>query len=98
MIRYVDMENTSTALPQKNKLQEMYDSYGPILTQIMMNIEARLKTTIKLASMPTYKSRVKSFNSYYRKVRRVKPDEAVQGDHLVTLTDMMGIRSICAFL
>ncbi len=98
MVPYADMENTSTALPQKNKLKEMYDSYGPILSQIMMNIEARLKTTIKLASMPTYKSRVKSFNSYYRKVLRVKPDEAVQGDHLVTLTDMMGIRIICAFL
>src|SRR5574344_594679 len=92
------MENNESALPQKQKLKATYESYGPVFLQIVGNIENKLKNTIKLASMPTYKSRIKSFSSYYRKVLRVKPDEAVQGDHLIELTDMMGIRVICAFL
>ena len=49
-------------------------------------------------SQPTYKSRVKSFNSYYKKVLRLKPGEAKNNNSLIYLTDMMGIRMICAFL
>ncbi|MBQ4378213.1 MAG: tetratricopeptide repeat protein, partial [Treponema sp.] len=57
----------------------------------------KLRKTIHLSSNPTYKSRVKSFNSYYRKVLRLKSDEA-EKNNFVELTDMMGIRVICAFL
>src|SRR5574344_2293994 len=89
------MENE---LPVKSNVQKVYESYEPLLNEILANVDKKLKNTIKLASMPTYKSRIKSFSSYYRKVLRVKPDEAVQGDHLIELTDMMGIRVICAFL
>ena len=64
----------------------------------MQKIEAKLKSTIKLASMPTYKSRIKSFNSYYRKVLRLKAEEVARRGQLVELTDMMGIRIICAFM
>jgi ppGpp synthetase/RelA/SpoT-type nucleotidyltranferase len=92
------MENNEPALPQKQNLKATYESYEPLFLQIIANIENKLKNTIKLTSMPTYKSRIKSFSSYYRKVLRVKPAEAVQGDHLIELTDMMGIRVICAFL
>lgn len=86
------------SFPRKNEIKETYESYRLVFSSIMSNVENKLRKTIKLASMPTYKSRVKSFNSYYRKVLRLKADEAQQRGSLVALTDMMGIRVICAFL
>ena len=91
------MDNFVNSLPSKNNIKATYESYKPILSQIMARIEERLKKTIKLSSNPTYKSRVKSFNSYYRKVLRLKSEEA-EKNSFVELTDMMGIRVICAFL
>ncbi|MBQ6781288.1 MAG: tetratricopeptide repeat protein [Treponema sp.] len=91
------MEQTNL-YPKKQQIQEIYDAYRPIFAEIMGNIESRLRLTISLSSMPTYKSRIKSFKSYYRKVLRQKADEAETSKTLVTLTDMMGIRVICAFL
>ncbi len=95
--RIAFMEQT-ILYPKKQQIQEIYDAYRPVFAEIMGNIESRLKLTISLSSMPTYKSRIKSFKSYYRKVLRQKADEAETSKALVTLTDMMGIRVICAFL
>ena len=91
------MDNFVNSLPSKNNIKSTYESYKPVLSEIMSKIEEKLRKTIKLASNPTYKSRVKSFNSYYRKVLRLKSDEA-EKNNFVELTDMMGIRVICAFL
>ncbi len=91
------MKLSINSLPNKNDIRNTYESYSPILSKILVNIENRLRQTIHLASMPTYKSRVKSFGSYYRKVLRLKASEA-EKTNFVPLTDMMGIRVICAFL
>lgn len=91
------MENFVNSLPSKNNIKSTYESYKPVLSEIMQNIESKLKSTIKLNSAPTYKSRVKSFASYYKKVLRLKSSEA-EKSNFVELTDMMGIRVICAFL
>ena len=85
-------------MPDKNKIKACYDSYSFLFTKILENIEHKLRETIYLASNPTYKTRVKSFSSYYKKILRQKSAEACEGNHLVTLTDMIGIRVICAFL
>ena len=92
------MSKITVSIPHKNEIKEIYESYNPVLSSIMQKIEAKLKSTIKLASMPTYKSRIKSFNSYYRKVLRLKAEEVARRGQLVELTDMMGIRVICAFM
>ena len=92
------MMNSAEAFPQKNKIRTVYESYVPVLRDIMANIESSLRRNLKLSSNPTYKSRVKSFNSYYSKILRLKEDESEKSKTLVTLTDMMGIRVICAFL
>lgn len=89
------MENE---LPVKSNVQKVYESYEPLLNEILANVDKKLKNEIKLASMPTYKSRIKSFPSYYKKILRQKPKEASESHSLVTLTDMIGIRVICAFL
>ena len=92
------MSKITVSIPHKNEIKEIYESYNTVLSSIMQKIEAKLKSTIKLASMPTYKSRIKSFNSYYRKVLRLKAEEVAHRGQLVELTDMMGIRIICAFM
>ena len=93
----VIVKNSVKSLPNKNDIKFTYESYNPVLSEILTKIENKLRKTIKLQSMPTYKYRVKSFNSYYRKVLRLKASEA-EKCNFVPLTDMMGIRVICAFL
>ncbi|MFA6855803.1 MAG: (p)ppGpp synthetase [Treponema sp.] len=90
--------NFTDELPTKIKIEKIYASYVPYLTAIMQNIEKKLQQNIHLSSQPTYKARVKSFDSYYKKILRVRPHEAAESDKIVCLTDMMGIRVICAFL
>ncbi|MBO4404172.1 MAG: tetratricopeptide repeat protein [Treponema sp.] len=92
------MDEKAFLVPDKNKIQSLYDSYSKVFSEVLENMEAKLKSTIKLASMPTYKARIKSFKSYYKKILRQKPDESKQSSSLVTLTDMIGIRVICAFI
>ena len=91
------MENFVNSLPSKNNIKATYESYKPVFSEIVTNVENKLRKNLHLSSNPTYKSRVKSFNSYYRKVLRLKSEEA-EKNNFVELTDMMGIRVICAFL
>ena len=84
-------------LPAKVHIQKNYEAYAPYFYAVMENIQKRLERAVTLASPPTYKARIKSFDSYYKKILRLKvpsPDD----DSLICLTDMIGIRIICAFL
>ena len=87
-----------TDLPEKEKIKKTYETYIPYLETLMHNIEKRLKKNILLSSQPTYKSRIKSFESYYKKYLKLKAQEDTESSHLIPLTDMMGIRIICAFI
>ena len=92
------MKNNS-GIPSKAEIRKLYESYAEYFAIVMENIIDILHAEVKLNSQPTYKSRVKSFNSYYKKILRLKPEETKGcSDSLVLLTDMMGIRMICAFL
>lgn len=91
-------KNKSSGIPAKKVILKTYEGYVPYLQKIMKNIQNRLKENLKLSSQPTYKERIKSFNSYYKKLLRLKPTEAIESSSLVCLTDMMGIRIICTFL
>ena len=89
--------NTSTLLSKK-QIRENYEAYSEYFAEIMSNVVYILQHNIKLSTQPTYKYRVKSFESYYKKVLRLKPDKVESDDTLIYLTDMMGVRMICAFL
>ncbi|MCI5522693.1 MAG: (p)ppGpp synthetase [Spirochaetales bacterium] len=91
-------EKLNLELPKKNYISEIYLSYKDVFQEILSAIELKLKSTLKLVSMPTFKTRIKSFNSYYKKVLRQKAQEVGESRKLVCLTDMIGIRVICAFL
>lgn len=94
----VDTDEGGTELPARHKMREIYKSYSPYFSAIMMNIVKRLEDNLVLPSNPSYKARIKSFRSYYKKILRQHPKEAAESDSLVCLTDMMGIRVVCAFL
>lgn len=85
-------------IPSKDSIRKNYEAYTEYFATIMESIISILKEKVKLSTQPTYKYRVKSFNSYYKKLLRVKPEEAKTTDSFIYLTDMMGIRMICAFL
>ena len=85
-------------LISKRQIREIYESYTDYFYEIMAKVVERLQQNIKLSAQPTYKSRVKSFDSYYKKVVRLKPEQMEETKSLIYLTDMMGIRMICAFL
>ena len=87
-----------STVPIKSRIKSRYESYIPLLIQIRENIHKKLKENIYLSSQPTYKARIKSFSSYYKKLIRQKSEEAALSDSLVCLTDMIGIRVICTFL
>lgn len=84
-------------VPHKDELKDSYEFYRPVLTAILFSIEQKLKKNLYLPSKPTFKTRVKDFNSYYRKLLRLRPP-ALWEERLPALTDLLGIRVICAFL
>lgn len=88
----------TNSIPVKANIKKCYDKYYPYLNATIENIHNFLMANIKLSAQPTYKVRVKNFDSYYKKLLRQKPKEAVNSEELVCITDMMGIRIICAFL
>ncbi|MBQ9237923.1 MAG: (p)ppGpp synthetase, partial [Treponema sp.] len=75
-----------------------YVRYVPYLQQLLHSVQRRLEQSVTLTSPPTYKTRVKSFESYYKKALRVKPAETAATDGIVWLSDIIGVRVICAFL
>ncbi|MBN2810660.1 MAG: (p)ppGpp synthetase [Spirochaetales bacterium] len=85
-------------LPDREALRVKYDSYSPHLQILLERLELKLRSCISVSSVPTYKSRVKGFNSYYRKLLRNIPDDITQKTDLPVVTDIIGIRIICAFL
>ncbi len=85
-------------LPNRDKLAGQYASYTPDFVTVLARIEEKLKSVIQVSSVPTYKSRVKSFPSYYRKLLRTLPKDVATTTDLPVITDIIGIRIICAFL
>lgn len=88
----------SSFVVSKSQIKKTYQTYLPQLRHIMEQIHLKLTNNIKLSSQPTYKLRIKSFDSYYKKVLRQRPGEVFASDSLVCITDIIGIRVICAFL
>lgn len=87
-----------SSLPSKSNIEELYNSYYPIFSCILNNVQNMIAGDLDLNPRPVLKSRIKSFKSYYAKVVRQRADSIYHTDKLVCLTDMIGIRVVCAFL
>lgn len=85
-------------LPNREKLQKLYESYEPAFRTLLDRLELRLRSCIDISSTPTFKGRVKGFGSYYRKLLRNIPNGVELTDDLPVITDIIGIRIICSFL
>ena len=83
--------------PNKTALKAQYESYRKQFGEVLSGVESYVKDRLKLSSVPTYKARIKNFDSYYKKLLRVKPEE-IENGKLPVLTDTLGIRIICPFL
>ncbi len=81
----------------KDVLRDLYEKYKPSFELLLTALETDIKSNVKLISMPSYKSRIKNFNSYYRKLRKTNK-LATETDTFILLTDLLGIRIICPFL
>ncbi len=85
------------SLKSKEALRALHETYKPTLEALLLALENDIKSKIKLISMPSYKSRVKEFSSYYRKLRKTNNLLDSKSDLLV-LSDLIGLRIICPFL
>lgn len=84
-------------LLNKDALKINYEKYKPVLNAVLFSIENKLKTSLKMESVPSFKARVKSFNSFYKKLLRIQPP-SLGKQEMPVLTDLIGIRIICPFL
>ncbi|MBQ5781640.1 MAG: tetratricopeptide repeat protein [Spirochaetaceae bacterium] len=64
---------------------------------LVFEMEGRLRSLLHLPSAPTFKSRVKTFSSYYSKLLRLA-DQVDITSEFPLLTDLIAIRVICPFL
>ena len=89
--------NNKEILLNKEELKLNYNKYKPVLQSILSCIETRLKSILTMESVPSFKARVKSFNSFYQKLLRIQPP-SLGTQEMPVLTDLIGIRIICPFL
>jgi ppGpp synthetase/RelA/SpoT-type nucleotidyltranferase len=86
------------SLPDKTAVRSRYDEALPLLETILRDTAKKVKETISLPAIPTYKARVKEFFGYYGKLLKVKSQEAASDTRLPLLTDLLGVRVVCVFL
>lgn len=94
-------------IPDKQELKTRYASLVSDFEAILDNLHHRLKSALESESLHvTVKTRVKSFESYYRKLlaRLAGGEEETDlgrllgGEVGVQLTDVLGVRIVCPFL
>lgn len=93
-----DQPSTAKWLPDKEKLAQKYELYKPTFKILLERLETLLRQRIVVSSAPNFRCRLKEFPSYYRKLLRVMSDGLTPTDDLPILSDLFGIRIICAFL
>jgi len=88
--------DTSIWIPDKNQLRKQYNDYHAHFVVLLKRLEDHLRSTVKVSALPAYKTRVKSFNSYYEKLLKFPPaDPSIK---FPVVTDLIGIRIVCPFL
>lgn len=90
-------EQQSKFMPNKALVLEKFNTYKPNFEMLLSRILARLEEIVQLKSQPSYRSRVKTFASYYAKLLKYPPKEAT-ADLPTNITDIVAIRIVCSFL
>ncbi|MGI5088893.1 (p)ppGpp synthetase [Treponema vincentii] len=83
-------------IPDKNQLKKQYNDYHAHFVVLLKRLEDYLRSIVKVSALPAYKTRVKSFDSYYEKLLKFPPaDPSIK---FPVVTDLIGIRIVCPFL
>lgn len=94
----VSSDTSEKWLPDRERLADLYKKYAENFSLLLGRLENKLKACINVSSVPVYKARVKNFDSYYRKLLKNLPANIASVSDLPVITDIIGIRVICAFL
>ena len=83
--------------PDRSSLRQEYDEFLFARSLAAQELERRLEDAIlPLSSVPSVKSRIKSFDSYFRKYIRILKNSP--SENSPKITDVIGVRIICPFL
>ncbi|MGP1415115.1 MAG: (p)ppGpp synthetase [Treponema sp.] len=80
----------------KLELSQSYLNYKPHFDLLLTRLLDYLQSVLALENSLTYKARVKSFDSYYKKIQKFKIKSV--GKEIPLLTDILGIRIMCTFI
>ncbi|MGP1437699.1 MAG: (p)ppGpp synthetase [Treponema sp.] len=80
----------------KTDLAQSYSEYKPHFDLLLTRLLDYLHSILSLGNSLTYKARVKSFESYYKKIQKFKIKSV--GKEMPLLTDILGIRIMCTFI
>ncbi len=88
----------SIELPDKGQLQKQFDKYNTARMSVVKDLHERIEIILEgLPSRPSIKSRLKDFDSFFKKyVRLLKSTDCEDGKPIIA--DLMGIRVICPFM
>jgi putative GTP pyrophosphokinase len=83
-------------LPNKGEMQQIFDKHNDTRMLVLKELHEKLAMLFEgLSSHPSIKSRVKNFNSYFKKyVKLLKSDS----EKTPFVADILGIRVICPFM
>ncbi len=85
-------------LPDKGLMQKMFNEHNDTRMLVVKNLHEKLTLMFQgLSSRPSIKSRVKDFNSFFKKYVKLLKNSA-SGDKKPFIADLMGIRIICPFI
>ena len=90
------MHTNTVWIPNKKGLKKQYDKYAAHFVVLLKRLEEHLRSTITISALPAYKTRIKSFNSYFSKLLKYPPVDPLTVFPVVT--DLIGIRIVCPFL
>jgi len=86
------------AIPDRRDLEKKYKAKLSIFEKILNKLQEELKRELAALDLhPTIKSRVKNFDSYYKKILYLLAKPENQNDLLV-IYDVLGLRIVCPFL
>ncbi len=85
-----------SSLPDRTESENLYTRLRPEYELILQEIHQQLRDLAEQANIAvTIKHRVKRFNNYCEKLVKLKK---LQGDDMIQITDLLGVRVICPFL
>ena len=90
-----DDSSQTGLVPNREALRQAFESSSEARHLVTKDIESRLEQALSLLhSRPTFKIRIKGFDSYYKKYLRLLKS-GITAPHI---TDLIGIRIICPFI